>query len=386
MVPYCFTVGFAMELIISFLFAILAFLSLHFLVESARVVQKYDYHGLFDHCWGEKRRWILDLFIAFTQFGALIIYAHWNGHLLNLVITSLAHDLPPLFLQNSVWIFSIVSIVVFPLSFIRNIATLAPVAFFSTFFVAVLIIHSIYELIRDVTHTGYPDYVFDRNGAIKAFDFADGHWKVVITSFGVNAMAFTCHVNLFSVYEQLKRPTVRRARQLGLLVFVVAFFLYNAFGLITYIDRPDDLYKSSNALELYFTMNGGRSPDPFAVVATLGVVVLLIGCSPLVLWALRNSVHHLIFGDKEATQLRWILIGGNLVFWSAFVASLSEDIIKYIDLVGGLVTPVVTFFFPGLFYLVIVKKGHWFMRYLAYQHLVFTVIGAAASTYQVAAQ
>jgi hypothetical protein len=133
-------------------------------------------------------------------------------------------------------------------------------------------------------------------------------------------------------------------------------------------------------------MNGGRKPDPFAVIATLGVVVLLIGCSPLVLWALRSSVHHMIWGDSEPTQFRWILVGGNLVFWSGLIASLSEDIIKYIDLVGGLVTPVVTFFFPGLFYLMIVKDGHPVMRYLAYQHLAFTVIGAAASTYQVAAQ
>jgi amino acid permease len=355
-------------------------------VESARVARKYDYHGLFDHCWGEKRRWILDLFIALTQFGALIIYAHWNGHLLNLVISSLAHHLPVFLTQSSVWIFSTIALVIFPLTFIRNIATLAPVSSFSTFFVAVLIVHALYELIRDVTGHGYPGYVFNPDGAIKAFHFSEGHWKVVITSFGVNAMAFTCHVSLFSVYEQMKRPTVRRARQLGFLVFGVAFLLYNAFGLLTYIDRPDDLYKSSNALELYFTMNGGRSPDPFAVVATLGVVILLVGCSPLVLWALRSSVHHLIWGDSDATPFRWILVGGNLVFWSGFIASLSDDIIKYIDLVGGLVTPVITFFFPGLFSLVIVRDGHPVMRYLAYQHLAFSVIGAAASTYQVAAQ
>jgi amino acid permease len=72
-----------------------------------------------------------------------------------------------------------------------------------------------------------------------------------------------------------------------------------------------------------------------------------------------------------------------LIFGPAFLASLSDDVITYFDLVGGLVTPVITFLFPALFYLKIVKNAHTGMRYLAYQHLVFTIVGATASTYQV---
>jgi amino acid permease len=383
MVPYCFSVGIAMELIISLAFASLAWLSMHFLIEAARVAHKYDYQGLFDFCWGEKKRWILDLFIALTQFGALMIYAHWNGRLVGMVVGSLVPNLPNLLKQHSPWIFFIVAVVVFPLTFFRNIGKLDIVSFFSTFFVCVLIIHGLYELIRDVTGSGIPGYTWDGAGKREAFDFADGHWKVVITAFGVNALAFTCHINMFSVYEQLERPTVARVRRLGLIVFGAAFLLYNSFGLITYIDRPDDLYHSSTALDLYFQDRGGRKVDPFAVVATLGVVVLLVGSSPVVLWALRNSVHHLIWGEKSPTQLRWIVLGGLLVFGPAFFASLSDDVVTYFDLVGGLVTPVITFFFPGLFYLKVVKKGPRWMKYLAGQHLVFTVVGAAASTYQV---
>jgi amino acid permease len=383
MIPYCFTVGIAMELIISIIFALLAFLSMYFLIESARISQKYDYQGLFDHCWGARHRWILDVFISLTQFGALMIYAHWNGHLIWLVITSLFHNLPPLLLQTSPWIFLVVALIVFPLTFFRSIGKLDIISFFSTFFVCVLIIHALYELIRDITGHGIPDYKWNDQGTVKAFDFSDGRWKVLITAFGVNAMAYTCHINLFSVYDQLERPTVKRGRKLGLYVVIAAFILYNAFGLITYLDHSFDLYGSSNALELYFSKNGDRAVDPFAVIATLGVVVLLIGSSPVVLWALRNSVHHIIWKDAPPTQVRWIVLGGVLVFGPAFLASLSDDIITYFDLVGGLVTPVVTFLFPGLFYLKVVKGGAPVMKYLAYQHLVFTVLGAGASTYQV---
>jgi amino acid permease len=316
-----------------------------------------------------------------NQFGALMIYAHWNGHLIWLVITSLLRNLPPLLLQTSPWIFLVVAFIVFPLSFFRNIGKLDIVSFFSTFFVCVLIVHALYELIRDVTGHGIPGYEWNAGGSIKAFEFSGGRWKVLITAFGVNALAYTCHINLFSVYDQLERPTVIRGRKLGLYVVIAAFILYNAFRLITYLDHAFDLYGSSNALELYFTKTG--SVDPFAVMATLGVVVLLIGSSPVVLWALRNSVHHIIWKDATPTQLRWIVLGGLLVFGPAFLASLSDDIITYFDLVGGLVTPVVTFLFPGLFYLKVVKDGRPVMRYLAYQHLVFTVLGASASTYQV---
>jgi amino acid permease len=144
MVPYCFTVDVAMEFVISLIFAVLAWLSMHFLIEAARTAQKYDYQGLFDFCWGERKRWILDLFIVLTQFGALMIYAHWNVRLVALVVTSLVPNLPLLFRQNAPWIFLIVALVICPLTFFRNI-----ISFFSTFFVCVLILHSLYELIRD---------------------------------------------------------------------------------------------------------------------------------------------------------------------------------------------------------------------------------------------
>lgn len=63
MIPYCFTCGVGISLIISFIFALLAYFSLMLLIDSSQYCHKYDYHGLFSHCFGKGKLWILNIII-----------------------------------------------------------------------------------------------------------------------------------------------------------------------------------------------------------------------------------------------------------------------------------------------------------------------------------
>jgi amino acid permease len=369
MIPYCFTTGICLELLISLSFATLSFLSMWFLIEAARASRRYDYQGLFDRCFGERYRWVLDVLIAPMQFGTLIIYAHWTGRLICQVIKSYVDTPIPLIKTDAFWILATTMGIVFPLTLFRTISKLDGVSAFSVFFVIMLTIHSTYRLILDVEQGKFQ--------ADKLKYFAFDNWKIVITSFSVNALAYTCHVNLFAVCASMERCTVTRARILGVIVVVGAYLCYNLFGLITYVDRPVDLLHTPTSLELYYP-----TKDVFTIITTLGIVVLLLGSSPLILWPLRNVVNHLVWKDAPVSTWKWALVGCLGVLLPAILASLSDDVITFFDVVGGLFTPTITFFLPALFYLICVKGRSRFMTYLAWQHMVFTVIGAASATWQ----
>jgi amino acid permease len=336
----------------------------HFMIDVAFSVSQYDYTGLFGYSFGRRHHWILHFSIVLVQLGAFMIYCHWNGSLINRLIGS-RHILIG---ADTFWIFLITTIVVYPLIFLREISKLDKVSMLSTLFVTVLVIHALYWLIRDVS-----DFGFDPEGTFTYCDFSK--WEVIIASFGINCMAYSCHLNLFPVLETLRDCTIRRAHYTGGATVLCSFFMYNALGIIAYCDKAGSLGPVS-ILEAYDRSN------VFTIVVTAGVIVILIGSSPAVCWALRNSLNILLFRDAPVSNLKWVVIGGSLSLTAAFLASTSNRVIIFFHLVGGLIQPQIILTLPALFYLKCkteIPKG---MRVLAYFSLVLSLLGSIVSTYR----
>jgi amino acid permease len=364
MIPYCYTCGVFLSFFISVFFALLSFLAMHFMIDAAFSVSRYDFNGLFDYSFGAKYRWTLNLCIVLVQLGAFMIYSHWNGSLINRLIGS-----DHLFLgADTFWIFLITTVVVYPLVMLRKISKLDKVSMMSTVFVTVLVIHSLYWLIRDVEERG-----FDPDGTFTYCDFKK--WEVIIAAFGINCMAYSCHLNLSPVLETLSDCTLRRAHYTGAATVICSFVMYNALGIIAYCDKAGSLGPVS-ILEAY------DRTHPFTIVVTAGVIVILIASSPAVCWALRNSVNILLFRDAPMSNVRWVTIGGALSLAASFFASTSDRVLIFFHLVGGLVQPVIILTLPALFYLKCKQEIPRGMRFLAYFSIVLSALGSVVSTYR----
>ena len=367
MVPYTYTAGMGLALLVSAIFGTLAYLAMHFLIDASKTCRKYDYHGLFEHCFGAKMMWILNVMVLLVQFGAMMIYSHWNGKLVNHLINYTGNVVIG---SNSFWIALVTAGVVFPLTIFRQISKLEKFAMLSTLFIVLLIVHSIYWFVK-----GYLNGDFDaRKAQFVAFDFS--RWKVVIAAFSVNSMAFNCHINLFACLENLKNCTVNRARLLGIITIAAAFFLYHVFGTFTYLYLFDDLSTHESALEYY------DHSDVFTIVTICGVILILVISSPIVCWAARNSLNMMIWKDKPMTNVRWVSIGAGICLVASFLASSSDNVLLFFDLVGGLFTPMIILLFPAVFFLRVCKEASAGMKALAYITAAFTIVGAAACTYQ----
>ena len=355
MVPYCYTSGVALSLIISLIFATIGYFTLNFMAESGYFARKYDYKGLFEHTFGKNKLWIVNVMILCVQFGASMIYCHWNGRLVPQLLGT--QDRTDILGNKSFWTMIMCICFSLPLVCLKSIHFLEKLAIVSSFTIILLIAHACYYMSVDIASEG-----FDPQHQFKWFDFN----AAAITSLSVNSMAYNCHLNLFTALEHMKVPTVGRAKKLSGLTIVVAFILYNIFGLFTYLDIFD--IPKGSSLECY------DSSQVFTKITLVGIIFMLILSVPLVIWAARKSVHTMIYHDEEPTTLRWIVIGAVIALASSGLAAAYDNIILFFDLVGGLFTPTIIFFMPALFFIKNQRNQPKWKVIVAYVIAAFTVI------------
>lgn len=361
MVPYCYTSGIIPALTVSIVMGLIAYSSMHFMIDASYYTKRYDYRDLFAHTFGEKYIVVINFMIFMVQFGAAMIYAHWNGRLVNGLI-NIDH---PIFGADTFWTFVVTTLLVFPLTILRSLAKLEGFAMLSTLFIFVLISHALYWFIKGCIDDG-----FDVNNQFESFRLN----KAAITALGVNSMAYNCHINLFPTLYHLRNCTVKRARILSVLVVSIAFVLYNLFGVFSYLYLFDKLLSGKSALEYYDNKNW------FTIATKLGVIFVLILSSPLVIWAARNSINNIFFKDPP-TSKRWIIIGGSICMLAATIACISDKVVIFFDIIGGLFTPSIIFLMPTLFFLLNHKSAKWFEKSLAIVICIFTAIATVACTY-----
>ena len=363
MVPYCYTTGAGNALLISALFCFIGFATLSFFVLASHWAKTYDYHGLFAHTFGKKRVWIVQTMIFLVQFGSCMIYCHWIGRLVPKVI---GHENDKGILGNHpFWIFIFAVLFVFPLVCLRSIKHLEKLSYLSSFCVILLIAHSIYWFFKGVSrHT------------IEASEkFVWFKWSpILITCLSVNSMAYNCHMNLYPTLEHQKNATYRTGIKLAGWVMVLAFIMYNLFGIFTYCYLFDKIGNGS-ALEAYTEKN------IFTTITTAGIVFVMILSVPIVIWAARTSINDMFWGN-EPTMGRWIFMAAILTAGSAGLAATSDNVIFFFDIVGGLFTPSLIFLLPALFYLINQKGEPFYRIFVASIICIFTVIATVACTYQ----
>ena len=363
MIPFCYRLGIVFALFMSAIIGLISLGSFWMMMDAAFVVKKYDFRGLWNQLFKKNLIWILDLIIFLVQIGSCMIYCHWNGVLLNRTCGIKV----PVLNSDYFWNWATTLLLAFPMTIPKSIAKLEALASFGTLLIFILIAHAIYWFVKDVNAQG-----FDPNHELKWF-----HWElgVFIPALGINSMSYNCIINLFPTLEHLKVPTVRRGRTLAGINVIACFILYAAFGLFTYLDKFDQLTASS-ALELYPPNN------VFTIITTICVCYILLIAEPLVIWAARTSVDATFFKGKEMTTLRWNLIGFVLCVVSAGLASTSDNILVFFNIVGGLLIPVVTLLMPSLFFLKATPGRKWYRTVQAIYTIIFTAIAAVACTWQ----
>lgn len=363
MVPYCYTAGVGLYLIISLIFAVICYFTLAFLAESGYFVHAYDYRGLFAFTFGKSKVWIVNCIILCVQIGAATIYFLWNGRLMPKLLGTC--DMKPPLSSYRFWTVLVSLTCAIPLVCLKSIHVLEKLSILCSVTTLLLIVHAFYWLIVHIKVNG-----FDPQHKFCWFNFN----HAAITSFSINTMAYNCHLNFFSALEPMRKATVGRARKLARTTVISAFVLYNVYGIVTYLDLFDRIRGSS--LEYYYPGN------IFTKVTLIGLIFMLVVSVPLILWAARFSLIHLIWKDEQTTTLKWILIGVVLSVVSTGLATISKNIIIFFEIVGGVFTPILIYFMPSVFYIKNQRYEPKWRIIVAWFIAFFTIVTICVSLYQ----
>ena len=97
--------------------------------------------------------------------------------------------------------------------------------------------------------------------------------------------AFTCQVNVFSIYEELERKGERRMKRVSNGAVTVCFIAYLLMGTMGYLDFGPNT--QSNILKNYCVR---KNPSPLIIASFICITITIIMAFPLNIFPMRYTV------------------------------------------------------------------------------------------------
>ena len=337
-----------------------------------------------------------DLAIAVKCFGVGVSYLVIIGDLMPQAMHDLfGVDQGSIWMHRRFWI-SIFMTIIIPLSFLRRLDSLK-----YTSFVALVAVLYLFMLVI---------YLFFDPARLPAAEGKVAIWSPHWTFFSrlpIFVFAFTCHQNLFAVYNELIDNTPRRINFVIWQSILIALAIYLPVGLLGYQMYGDDV--KSNMLKNF-------PASVLVTIARLAITILVMFSFPLQCHPSRASLDKVIhimakwrlpfnkttsyqpvapstaedFGatsssaspdaehakslstvvdvdeelpspgmDKRMSQRRFILLTSGIIIASYILAFFLDDLGKVLELVGATGSTTICYILPGLFYLKLKENDRW---------------------------
>jgi amino acid permease len=101
--------------------------------------------------------------------------------------------------------------------------------------------------------------------------------------------AFTCQVNVFSIYEELERSSAKRMSRVSNGAVRLCMFAYLLMGLFGYLDYG--AATQANILQNYCVQ---KTKDPLMITAFVGIVITIVMAFPLNIFPCRYTMEIII--------------------------------------------------------------------------------------------
>ena len=157
---------------------------------------------------------------------------------------------------------------------------------------------------------------------------------------------YSCHAGAFPVYKNLRQNTTRRIKKVfrrSILLDIVIYFCVAAASFITSPFNPPELILYREDLE-------GFSPDYFIIAAKVGIIFNLFFSTPANYAGLRISLFELIWGNSNITNTKNFFVTFFILLLVVATGALYDEILEYIELLGGFCSVIYCFLIPGLIY------------------------------------
>ncbi|KAI8327611.1 transmembrane amino acid transporter protein-domain-containing protein [Blakeslea trispora] len=291
-----------------------------------------------------------DTAIAIKCFGVAISYLIILGDLMPQVLLSFfpkAKEVE-LLMDRKFWISLSMVTAVGPLSYLRRLDSLKYTSLVALFAVVYLVVIVVY-------HYFSPSYPLPPPEAIEYFRFS----TKVFGQLPVFIFAFTCHQNIFSVYNELRYNDEKSIVKVITTSIGSAAFIYELVAILGYLSFGKDVL--GNIILEY-------PQTHFVALGRLAIVILVIFSYPLQAHPCRASIdkildtiQHKPTEVSESFDRRYWIVTTSIVVLSYFVAISISQLDIVLSFVGSTGSTAISFILPGLFYFKIyaADRYHW---------------------------
>ncbi|ORZ05612.1 transmembrane amino acid transporter protein-domain-containing protein [Absidia repens] len=294
---------------------------------------------------------IFDLAIAIKCFGVAISYLIIIGDLMPQVVLSFFQgaNTITILMDRRFWITLFMITAVLPLSFLRKLDSLKYTS-------VVALIAVIYLCAIVIEHYFAVDFVPPPEGSVELISFSTKFFSHL----PVFVFAFTCHQNIFSVYNELQDNSQRVVNKTIGISIGPSMFIYEVIAILGYLSFGKDV--SGNVISEYHQsifVAGGR----------LAIVILVVFSYPLQAHPCRASLDKVLaWKSPQASGLKvpplpspfkYFAMTTTILIASYLVAITVSKLDLVLAFVGSTGSTTISFILPGLFYFKIHENEPW---------------------------
>mmetsp|Transcript_10841 Transcript_10841/g.16153 ORF Transcript_10841/g.16153 Transcript_10841/m.16153 type:complete len:517 (-) Transcript_10841:174-1724(-) len=313
--------------------ALLCVYTIRLLIKCRNKVQLCSYEDLSQHCFGKKFALFVDFNIIFFCFGTCVAYLIAIGDIVAPIAAEVLEGSDFEEFGHRKVVITLVGIFLMtPISMVESVTELRFANFFAIFV--------FFTLVSGVFYRGYP--VIATTPISRRLLYGPGSISGFLVALPMIMYSFCCHVNVFSIYTQLHRPSIRKMSRVVTSSCGVAFLLYLILAV-------SGLWQFGGKTKEDILTNLGHSTPVMGTLQLLTAVNIGLGF-PMNVYPSRFTIEVLLFPDAKPSAFRrhtiTILFVGLVVFCAVFIPNIST----VFSVIGSSSAVLVSFILPAAFY------------------------------------
>jgi len=314
--------------------------SIQLLITCTKYTKASTYHGIAQAAYGKKGVTVTHIAIFITTFGTmtsyLVIIGDMVAPIIGLFMGGTNDDYCSLFSARQFPI-TLALFVVIPLSCLRNIDSLSYTSLLAVASVLYLLVVVVYKSGQSMLDGGSMEDLTDGD----FLDFSDRIFRAL----PIMTLAFTCHMNIFSIISGLRLPTVKRVRYVTSGSLTICWLIYTVIGIFGFLTFYTESSINGNLLLNYDV------DESIIVAGRIAVFVVVLFSYPMLSHPCLASVDGLLFPNSEFSYKRRIIevvcvAGGNYL-----IAFFVSDVSLVLGLAGAIGSTAISFVLPALFFM-----------------------------------
>ncbi|OQR81916.1 sodium-coupled neutral amino acid transporter [Thraustotheca clavata] len=319
--------------------AVLTVYTIHLLLRAGEMTKLMSYEDLALHCFGKKIENFVELNIFVFCFGISVAYLVTLGDIITPLGSLLLGD-DSFWAQRWVLMTLFCMTIMLPLSLLKDVSSLQFSSMLGVFSIFFLVFAVVTRSIMTASENGLAT---DIHWGMNLSDSPNFMLSVPIVMF-----AFTCQVNVFSIYTELQRPTIPRMSQVVNRATGISVSIYLIIGVFAYLAFGGSLADPSHKgnILLSFALN-----DTLIAISRAALTFTVAVAFPLNIFPCRFTLDKMFFANSGESMVRHVVVSTGLVFAALILAIFCPSINVVFGIIGGTCSSVVCFCFPAAFIL-----------------------------------